>query len=180
MHNVSAFYLCKKALLNKFYSLLLIIIVLASCQTIDIYEKTASFPSHAWKSAERPTFTFEITDTTSLYNIYFVLRHKDAYNYNNIWVNLLANGPADSIQKLGLELPLANKEGWLGTGMDDLFEHRIRIGNEIGKLGFVKPGADGFHFTKPGDYTFTLEQIMRDDPLTGVMNVGLRLEKKMP
>jgi gliding motility-associated lipoprotein GldH len=153
---------------------------LSSCTTIDLYEKVVPIPAHQWRSSYKPQFTFQIKDTAVPYQAFIILRHNNKYNYNNIWVNLLANGPADSIQKLGLELPLANKEGWLGTGMDDLFEHRIRIGNEIGKLGFVKPGADGFHFTKPGDYTFTLEQIMRDDPLTGVMNVGLRLEKKMP
>jgi hypothetical protein len=30
---------------------------------------------------------------------------------------------------------------------------------------------------KKGDYTFTLEQIMREDPLKNVLNAGLRIEK---
>ena len=34
-----------------------------------------------------------------------------------------------------------------------------------------------FYFRKKGDYTFTIEQIMREDPLNNVLNVGIRIEK---
>lgn len=83
-------------------------------------------------------------------------------------MNLYAKGPVDSSQKFSLELPLASKDGWLGTGMDDIFEHRIAFTLDPQK----------FQFNRAGDYTFTLEQIMRDNPLPDVMNVGIRLEKK--
>ncbi len=73
--------------------------------------------------------------------------------------------------KAQYELPLAtNEKGWLGTGMDDLYEHRIAL----------TPLNESFYFKKAGEYTFTLEQIMREDPLSNVMNVGLRIEKKAP
>lgn len=153
---------------------------LTSCTTIDLYEKVVPVPAHHWQSSFKPQFTFQIRDTTVPYQFYILLRHNNKYKYNNIWVNLWGKAPADTQQKLSLELPLASKEGWLGTGMDDIFEHRIRVGGEAGKLTFLKPAAEGYYFTKPGDYTFTLEQIMRDDPLPDVMNVGLRLEKKRP
>lgn len=152
----------------------------SSCDTIDLYEKVVPVPAHQWKNDFQPRFTFQIKDTAVPYQAFIILRHNNQYKYNNIWVNLYATAPADSTQKLGLELPLANKEGWLGTGMDDVFEHRIRIGGEIDKLSFVQWRGDGFYFTKPGDYTFSLEQLMRDDPLPAVMNIGFRLEKKTP
>jgi gliding motility-associated lipoprotein GldH len=155
-------------------------LLLFSCNTIDLYEKVVPVPGHQWRSSYRPQFTFEIKDTTVPYQAFVIFRHNNMYRYNNIWVNVLAKAPADTARKLSLELPLANKEGWLGTGMDDVFEHRVRIGGEMEKLGFVRTAADGFYFAKPGAYTFTLEQIMRDDPLADVMNVGLRLEKKTP
>lgn len=152
----------------------------SSCNTIDLYEKVVPVPRHEWQSSFRPQFTFEVKDTTVPYQAYVIFRHNNQYKYNNIWVNLYAAGPADSVQKLALELPLASKEGWLGIGMDDIFEHRIRVGNEVERFRFARMGADGFYFAKPGTYTFTLEQIMREDPLPEVMNVGFRLEKKMP
>jgi gliding motility-associated lipoprotein GldH len=52
--------------------------------------------------------------------------------------------------------------------MDDIFEHRIAFTLDVQR----------FSFSKSGDYTFSLEQIMRDDPLDNIMNVGIRIEKK--
>ena len=142
----------------------MLVLVTVSCQTIDIYEKTTTFKSHSWKSAERPSFTFEITDTTPLYNIFMVLRHEDAYNYNNIWINLTVKGPTDVVT-IRREFILGNnKQGWLGSGMDDIFEHRIPFNDKPAPL-------------HAGKYTFTLLQDMREDPLEHVMNVGIRVEK---
>lgn len=141
---------------------------LLSCNTIDLYEKVEAIPKHQWQSSYKPEFTFTIKDTAVPYQLYLIVRHNNQYRYNNIWVNLYAKGPVDSTQKFSLELPLANKDGWLGTGMDDVFEHRVAFTLDPQK----------FRFSKPGNYTFTLEQIMRDDPLDHIMNVGIRIEKK--
>lgn len=144
---------------------------LSSCTKIDLYEKVATLPNHEWKSAYRPSFTFDIKDTTVPYQIYVILRHNEKYNYNNIWVNLHTKSPDGTVSKAQYELPLAtNANGWLGTGMDDLYEHRIAL----------TPINQQFYFKKAGTYTFTLEQIMREEPLKNVMNVGLRIEKKAP
>jgi gliding motility-associated lipoprotein GldH len=144
---------------------ILIIAILASCNTIDIFEKTKFFPSQSWKDSERPSFTFDIEDTTSPYNIYVVFRHTDAYNYNNLWLNVTAIAPMDTAITQHLNLKLAdNTNGWLGSGMDDIFEHRIRITRAPVPL-------------KPGKHTFTLQHIMREEPLQHVMNVGIRVEK---
>ena len=137
---------------------------LTSCETIDIYEKTATFSTHSWKSAERPSFTFEITDTVSLYNIFFVIRHEDAYNYNNIWVNLTMHGPKDTVTVRREFILANNRQGWLGSGMDDIFEHRIPFNTKPAPL-------------HKGLYTFTLQQDMREDPLDHVINAGIRVEK---
>lgn len=150
--------------MNKYCGLLLLLTAFASCQTIDIYEKTTAFPTHSWKSLEKPSFTFEIMDTTSLYNIFFVLRHEDAYDYNNIWVNLTVKSPVDVVT-IRREFILGNnRQGWLGSGMDDIFEHRIPFNNKPAPL-------------HKGLYTFTLQQDMREDPLEHVMNAGIRVEK---
>ena len=150
--------------MNKYWFLLLLVFALGSCQTIDIYEKTTAFKTHSWDSASKPSFTFAIKDTTTLYNIFLVLRHEDAYDYNNIWINLIVKGPA-STDTVRREFILGNnKQGWLGSGMDDVFEHRIPFNDKPTPL-------------HSGKYTFTLQQDMREDPLEHVMNVGIRVEK---
>jgi gliding motility-associated lipoprotein GldH len=144
---------------------------LVACQHIDLYEKIATIPEQDWKSNFKPQFKFEIKDTTAPYQVYVIIRHNEKYLYNNIWLNLTAQAPGQAPQKFMLELPLATSaKGWLGVAMDDLYEHRIVITLDESK----------FNFRKPGEYQFTLEQVMRDDPLENVLNVGLRIEKKTP
>jgi gliding motility-associated lipoprotein GldH len=140
-----------------------------SCTTIDLYEKVTPIPAHQWKTSFKPAFTFVIKDTAVPYQLFVILRHNNKYSYNNLWVNLYTKSPDGTVGKAQYELPLAtNEKGWLGIGMDDLYEHRIAL----------TPVDQNFYFKKPGTYIFTLEHIMRQDPLEQVMNVGLRIEKK--
>lgn len=143
---------------------------LTACQTIDLYEKSVSIPGHSWENSFKPSFTFTIKDTAVAYQVFLVLRHNDKYNFNNIYVNVATQQPGrDTTQTAKYDLRLAtNEEGWLASGMDDIYEHRIPL----------TPTGQEFYFKKTGDYTFSIEQIMRENPLDNVLNVGLRLEKK--
>lgn len=146
--------------------LLVVVTLFVSCDTINVYERNATLENHRWQAADKPSFEFEISDSLSRYNIFIVLRHADAYRYNNLWLNIHTLAPGDSIAKVqALDLQLAtNEKGWLGSGMDDIYEHRVRISQAPVPL-------------RPGLYRFQLEQIMRDDPLEHVLNVGVRVEK---
>lgn len=131
-----------------------------------IFEKNVSLPGQQWESSYKPEIDFTITDTSSLYNIYLVLRHTDAYNYNNIWIRASVQQPGDNtVKSRQYDLPLAtNEKGWLGSAMDDIYEQRV----------LIQPQT---RFTKTGDYHFTIEEVMREDPLKHVLNVGIRVEK---
>ena len=146
------------------YLLLVAIILGVSCKTVDLYEKSVTIPGHAWQNSYKPAFEFQIRDSMSAYRVFMILRHNEKYNFNNIFVNLYIKGPGqDTAQKVQRDLELGNNEkGWLGTGMDDIYEHRILLAEQ------------GF---KPGLYRFTLEQIMRENPLLNVLNAGVRVER---
>jgi gliding motility-associated lipoprotein GldH len=144
---------------------------LAACTSLpsDVFEKNVTIPGQAWASSFKPRidFTIQAKDTADRYNVYVVLRHSDAYQYNNIWIQGTIRKPGDTIGKsLRADLPLADNNGWKGSGMDDIYEHRVLV-RDLALTGFSKPGT----------YSFTLQQIMRDDPLPHVLNVGVRLEK---
>ena len=152
-------------LIRSIFFLVPCALCLSTCTTVDLYERTVSLPGHEWKSTNKPEFSFTITDTTVLYQVFFVIRHTEKYNYNNIWVNYSYQPPNDTIHKEAREFQLAtNEKGWLATGMDDIYEHRIKLAPDAGKL-------------KAGSYKFVLENIMREDPLKEVLNVGVRIEK---
>ncbi|MDB5193884.1 MAG: gldH [Segetibacter sp.] len=150
--------------MKHYFIILLVFLSVAGCKKIDIYEKTSAFAKHEWRSQDRRSFTFAIEDTTSLYNIFLVLRHEDAYNYNNIWVNIAVISPRDTVATRREFILANNNQGWLGSGMDDIYEHRIPFSYAPAKL-------------QKGPYTFTLKQDMREDPLEHILNVGIRVEK---
>lgn len=143
----------------------LVFILLSSCQSNGVFEKVAFFQKHEWESKYQPDFQFAVTDTNALYHIYAVIRHEDAYRYNNLWVQFSTQSPGESAKKQLLNLRLAdNRRGWLGSGMDDVFDHRIRLTQAPIKL-------------KSGTYSFKLQQAMREDPLPNMLNAGVRVEK---
>ena len=146
--------------------LILTATVFFSCDTIDLYEKITAIPGHEWKSDFKPKFNFIIKDSTSVYDVFVVLRHNEKYEFNNIWISLTTQRKGDTSETGQYELPLANNEGWMGSAMDDLYEHRIRI-----------TPADGIRL-RTGEYFFTIGHIMRKNPLENVMNIGLRVEKR--
>lgn len=142
------------------------VLITSSCTTVGVFEKNITIPDHSWSTQFKPEISFEIQDTTSLYTIYVVVRHTDAYRFNNIWINIETIAPGGATTNQPLDLTLANNKGWLGSGMDDIFEHRIPITPP------QKPER-----LKAGTYHFRLGNIMREDPLENIMNIGIRLEK---
>jgi gliding motility-associated lipoprotein GldH len=137
-----------------------------SCNKVDVFEKNTSIPGHNWVSSFKPVADFTITDTSSLYNLYIVLRHTDAYRYNNIWLNIGSQAPADSMRYQRFDLQLGtDSKGWEGNGMDDIWEVRKSITN------------GPFKFNKTGNYKFSVAHVMRENPLPEIMNVGIRVEK---
>jgi gliding motility-associated lipoprotein GldH len=156
--------------INKFLStsslILFLFATLASCTQVDVYEKNIPIPKYEWKQDYAVTGTFKITDTLAAYNIYIVLRHTDAYNYNNIWLNVGLQSPGDSMyeQKVNLSLG-SDARGWEGTGMNDIWEVRKALNDRPQR------------FIKNGEYKFRIRHIMREEPLKNVMSAGLRVEK---
>jgi gliding motility-associated lipoprotein GldH len=141
--------------------------VYASCTQLDNYEKNTSIPKYEWHNSFTVKDSFSITDISVKYNVYAVLRHTDAYKYNNIWLNIGIQAPGDSMRYQKVDMLLgSDANGWTGTGMNDIWEVRQLL-----------TGAS-FNFNVKGTYKFSITQIMRDEPLPAVMSAGLRVEKQ--
>jgi len=144
---------------------------LSGCTSLELYERTVPLPAQQWKSEYIPSFDFDIADTTARYDVALVLRHRDRYHYNNIWLQLSLTDPQGKSYSFETDFLLGtNETGWLGAGMDDIYEHRISLQKEL--------VAQGISFRQAGTYRFRIKQLMREDPLKEVMNIGIRIEKK--
>lgn len=155
----------RNGILSVFISLTVLTGAL-SCKQIDVYEKNTPIPHYKWQQGFAAGGTFIISDTSSAFSIYVVLRHTDAYKYNNIWLNIGLQPPGDSMtfQKVNLTLA-SDANGWEGTGMNDIWELRKLLNGQPRR------------FKKTGEYKFSITQVMRDNPLPGIMSAGLRLKK---
>lgn len=96
--------------------------MLAGCGPSPYYQKTVAMPGHEWQYNYRPSFKFEIKDTTALYHLYFLIRHTEAYPFSNIWLYVYTKKPGTkTFEQMRIEIPLAQEDGsWLGRGMGEL------------------------------------------------------------
>lgn len=142
-------------------------LLFSSCTQIDVFEKSTAIPAYEWKQNFTAKGDFIVADTVTPFSIYLVLRHTDAYKYNNIWLNVGLQPPGDTmhIQKVNLVLG-DDANGWEGSGMNDIWEVRKLL------------NGDARRFKQPGKYSYSISQIMRDNPLVHIMSVGVRIEKK--
>jgi gliding motility-associated lipoprotein GldH len=147
------------------FILLSIFFVLSSCETKQLFEQSTIYPNHNWPAKQATKYQFNVTDTAANYKIFFVIRHHNVYHYKNIWLDLIIKSPNNAITKQVLNLNLADDaKGWLGTGMDDIYDQRIQI------------GTTPFHFTK-GLNEISIQHTMREDPLENILSTGIRVEK---
>lgn len=153
-------------MLIRLFQIIILALIFSACRETGLYEKVHFMKGNAWSTNQQPEFVFEVKDTVSKYQVYFLIRHGDAYEFNNVWIKLNSKLPGDSVvRKDRFDVPLANQNKWLGSGMDDIFDHRVLLYREPVK------------FSKTGQYTISIGHDMRVEPLDHVYNVGLRIEK---
>lgn len=145
---------------------LLLTFVLAGCRQLEVYEKNTSVPGQRWSAKQEIQGRFDIRDTVSPFRIQVVVRHTDAYAYNNIWLNVGLQAPGDTLRFQRVNVLLGDDaRGWYGTGMNDIWEVRFPL-TDVPR-----------RFLRAGTYRFVIRQLMRDEPLEHVMSAGIRLDK---
>jgi gliding motility-associated lipoprotein GldH len=94
-----------------------------------------------------------------------MIRHSEAYAYNNIFLFVTTKYPDGKVLTDTMEVILANQKGeWLGSGMGDIYDFKVPIKKNI-------------RFPLGGKYQFVFEQGMREDPLPMIMDLGFEIEK---
>ena len=157
-----------KRVLKIAFSLAFILLTLqfTGCTNKNVLiDKSVAIENHDWTYVNKVRFDVNIEDVNAAYNLYINLRITGDYRYSNMFILLTQAGPDKKPVVKRYELKLATKEGeWLGSGSCNLYNYQL-------------PVQTGYTFPAKGDYTFFIEQNMRDNPLREVSDVGLRVEK---
>lgn len=151
---------------NKFVLLFSITCLMVSCIQKDVYLQYRTLPTNGWNKDSVLTFDIPISDTASLYNVYINIRHRGEYPYQNLWFFLRQSSPVnDSVTKDTIECYLADHRGkWLGSGVGFVYEMPVLYLQKIS-------------FPHAGTYRYEIIQGMRDSILSGINDVGIKVEK---
>ena len=149
------------------FAVLMLCLSLVSCDDSIVYKAHEDIDDGLWYIKNKPSFKVEITDTTQVYNLYYLLRNTLQYPYYNLYLTRNFTGPdqkliSNTLEEVYLSNEVTGKP--YGHGLGDLFDHKI-------------PFLKNYRFSKAGIYTITLSQSMRKNPLPFVMSVGISVEK---
>lgn len=140
---------------------------ISSCNDVAIKDVFVNIPNENW-SYDRPIkAVVNITDITKPYNLLVNFRHTEDYRYANLWIRVSIIAPDKKKVTERKEFQLALQDGeWLGKGSGNLYSYQLIF-------------KENHKFNTPGNYTFIIEQNMRDNPLKYVTDVGLRVEPSL-
>jgi gliding motility-associated lipoprotein GldH len=153
--------------INKQALLLIIIIPLSitGCRNNIAFTDSTVFTSETWNLNNIAEFRPEISDTSSIHNIFFTIRTGSEYPFRNIWLFVNTVSPSGKSLTDTLRYMLADEKGkWYGKGVGDLKELNL-------------PFRSGVWFPEKGTYTFKIRHGMRSVDLKGVYDLGLRIER---
>jgi len=147
--------------------LLLSLLTFVSCDPNMVYDQYSSIENGLWGWVDAREFIVEVSDTTSLHNIYIQVRHTVDYPLSNLYMFVHVKGPTGQLLKDTVNMILAEPDGnWTGRGSGNLRELQLLYRKQT-------------QFRNPGMYTFTLEQGMRNPELP-VTDLGIRVERTNP
>jgi gliding motility-associated lipoprotein GldH len=135
------------------------------CTNNSVFFKYKTINNSGWHKDSLCTFDVKITDVKSAYDIYVNVRNRGEYPYQNLWLFLEKMSPDSVITKDSIECYLADQRGkWLGSGLGSVFEMPIIYQQKI-------------KFESPGIYRYKIVHGMRDSILSGINDIGMRVEK---
>ena len=149
----------------QFIILLGTMAVYSACNPNLVFEQYQPVKNRNWDKDSVLVFTIPVSDTTDNHNIYINVRNDIDYAYSNIWLFINIEQPNGTSLEDKFEITLADPAGkWLGKGFGGLKTREVLFRRNV-------------FFPMSGNYKITIQQGMREDVLTGISDVGVRIEK---
>lgn len=157
---------------HKYFQLLVLAFLLISCNSTLVFDEFQSIDDSKWAAENNIEFIVSNADTISAKNVFITIRNNKNYEFSSLFLIAKIEFPKGLRVVDTLEYEMANTQGkWLGTGFTDVKESKL----------FYK---ENVIFTEKGDYKFSIQHATRsihdiegENPLNGITDVGLSIEK---
>jgi len=155
----------KKNLLSIIAIIFITVLTFSGCKKNIIFYKFEKIPPKNWDKNNFIIFKPTINDTLSVVNISILIRHNNSYPNQNLFLFVKTISPLGFYVKDTVLINLADDKGkWYGKGFANIWTHEILYKKNV-------------KFPFQGIYTFQIEQAMRNNPLPGIVNIGIKISK---
>ena len=138
--------------------------IFVACDGSVFYDESRRVDERGWLSEESVDFDVTVSDTNRVFNFLVEVRNSVSYPYSNTFLFIRTTFPDGSMAQDTLEYPLADPSGrWYGK----------RTGRYVDTRYYFRRNA---RFPMEGTYRFSLSNGMRDSAITGLRDIGLRIE----
>jgi gliding motility-associated lipoprotein GldH len=137
-----------------------------SCSHNETFFEYHSFKKDGWDRNVAAVYHINIDNTTDLFDVSLDIRNNDDYLFRNIWLFVDFQSSEGDVRTDTIGVNLADVSGkWHGKG--------------ISLYSLTIPYETAVRFPKKGTYTYSIRQGMRENPLKGISDIGLKISKKI-
>ena len=137
--------------------------VFSACQSSTVIDVFEPVPPQGWAHDSLVSIDVHITEANLQNTLWLNLRHTSEYEFANFHARLMHKSPSGHTDTIVVEVPLATVDGrWLGKGVGTLYSLQHMI-------------STSFIFADTGMYQFYIQQHMRDNPIEGIQDIGIRI-----
>lgn len=148
----------------KYTFLAALALLLASCNGKVYYDEQRAVDERGWLPADSTCFDVAVDDTTAVFHFLVEVRNSVDYPYSNTFLFIRTTFPDGSVAQDTMEYPLADPSGrWYGR----------RTGRYIDTRYYFRRNA---RFPMEGNYHFAIANGMRDSAVSGIKDIGFRIE----
>ena len=149
--------------MRKIIALFGIVLLLVACEADNIYSERTVFSDLLWSKTVQPSFTFEIKKEQN-YRINLELRLIYDYPYKNIKMDMLFTGENGEKQSFPIDFIVQEERGvYNGDIMGDFIDYKETLISDT--------------VLAAGKYTIVLDQLMEENALPFVNEVGIVVEE---
>ncbi len=141
--------------------------LMAACNENTVYHSYQSLPNEGWGKSDTLSFQCPVTDSIpGTLRLFAEVRNRSEYPYRNLYLFIHENLLDSTVWRTDtIAVNLADSTGrWTGNGWGSIYQTAVFVKS-------VRP-------LHPGNYTVKIVHGMQDEKLTGLNDVGIRIEKQ--